>query len=201
VSELVKVSALVAPGELQPLVRGTLVGRFVILDFLGAGAMGVVHAAYDPHLDRRVALKLLRPEATAEELPVLRARLLREAQAMARLVHPNVVSIHDAGESGERVYLGMRLVAGRSVRAWLAETPRLPRAMLDVYAQAGRGLAAAHHLRGRCTSRFALLSVRSFTTLKLPALFPASAPLLRPLLTSRSASRRRPFRHKRDLPR
>ncbi len=150
VSALVKESVASEPVEASdsgggPLLRGTQIARYLIIDFIGAGAMGMVYAAYDPQLDRKVALKLLHPDSAAaiDQAP-LRARMLREAQAMARLVHPNVVAIHDAGVIGERIHIAMDLVEGRSVRAWLAEKPRTWREIVDVYVQAGRGLAAAH---------------------------------------------------------
>ncbi len=149
VSELIKDSVTSRPVQAAdagdgPFLRGTQVARYLIVDVIGAGAMGMVYSAYDPKLDRKVALKLLRPEAPAEAQPLLRERMLREAQAMARLVHPNVVGIHDVGELGERVHIAMELVDGHNVRAWLAERPRRWREVLGVFVQAGRGLAAAH---------------------------------------------------------
>jgi serine/threonine protein kinase/Tol biopolymer transport system component len=126
------------------LARGAVVGRYVILEHLGEGGMGVVYAAFDPELDRRVAVKLLRPDhastATAERR---RERLQREAKAMARLSHPNVVSVHDLGVTGEHLFVAMDLVEGMTLRAWLAE-PRPWRDVVRVYRDAGRGLAAAH---------------------------------------------------------
>jgi len=126
----------------QPLERGTVVGRYVITSLLGAGGMGVVHAAYDPDLDRKLALKLLRPE----RYPSARASrlLLREAQALARLAHPNVVAIHDVGTHAGRVWLAMEFVSGQTLRAWLAAQPRSWREIVDVLVAAGRGIAAAH---------------------------------------------------------
>lgn len=122
------------------LVRGLVIGRYVLLDRLGAGAMGVVHAAFDPDLDRKVALKLLRPRASGGS----EARLLREAQALAKLAHPNVVTIHDVGTHAGRVWIAMEFVAGQTLDAWARERPRrwpeLLRALQDVAA----GVAAAH---------------------------------------------------------
>ncbi|MFZ6182377.1 protein kinase domain-containing protein [Nannocystis pusilla] len=114
------------------------VGRYVVIDRVGAGGMGVVLAAYDPELDRRVALKLL---AAGPESSV---RLLREAQALARLSHPNVVQIHDVGVHDGQVFLAMELVAGQTLRAWLEAGPRPWRTIVRVFVEAGRGLAAAH---------------------------------------------------------
>ncbi len=127
------------------LLPGTRLGRYSILELLGKGAMGVVYAAYDPQLDRRVAIKVLRPDSRAgvsqEEL---QQRLLREAQAMARLRHPNVLAIHDAVSFEGGVFLSIELVTGGTVRAWLQKEKRTPAEVLEVFRQAGEGLAAAH---------------------------------------------------------
>jgi tetratricopeptide (TPR) repeat protein len=134
-------------GEAVALARGALIGRYVALDRLGAGAMGVVFAAFDPELDRKVAIKLLRPDLAGPSLSAghdARTRLLREAQALARLSHPNVVAIFDAGVHGDEVWIAMELVEGRTLREWLAERPRGWLEVLDVMRAAGRGLAAAH---------------------------------------------------------
>ncbi|WP_434416779.1 protein kinase domain-containing protein [Nannocystis pusilla] len=124
----------------DPAVRGRI-GRFVLLRELGAGGMGVVHAAFDPKLDRRIAVKLLRRDLAPD---YNETRFLREAQAMARLSHPNVVQIHDAGVEGGQFFIAMEFVEGRTAGEWAAERPRNWREILDVYLQAGRGLAAAH---------------------------------------------------------
>jgi eukaryotic-like serine/threonine-protein kinase len=91
-----------------PLGSGDAVGRYHILDHVASGGMGSVYAAYDPELDRRVALKVIRIKSSSgadrDDLPV---RLLREAQAMARLSHPNVVAVHDVGTYGGQVFLAM----------------------------------------------------------------------------------------------
>ena len=122
---------------------GTVVGRFVVLDLLGTGGMGVVYAAYDPELDRKVALKLLRT-AGGDEVAAARARLIREAQAMARLSHPNVATVYDVGAHGDQVFIAMELVDGAALSDWLRAAPRAAREVLRVFVQAGRGLAAAH---------------------------------------------------------
>lgn len=95
-------------------------GRFVVHHLIGAGSTGVVAAAYDPVLDRRIALKVLR----MGETPASEARLILEAQAMARLVHPSVVTVHEAGVAEGRVYLAMEFIGGGTLRAWLAAAPR-----------------------------------------------------------------------------
>src|SRR5262245_4051868 len=92
------------------LTKGTLVDRYVVLQELGAGGMGVVYAAFDPELNRKIALKLV----TSGD----QERMLREAQAMARLSHPNVVAIHDVGSLQERVFLAMELVDGQTLSDW-----------------------------------------------------------------------------------
>ncbi|MEM6291442.1 MAG: serine/threonine-protein kinase [Myxococcota bacterium] len=123
-----------------PTGRGESFGRYVILHELGAGGMGVVYAAYDPELDRRVALKVL-GEDTQDETS--HARLLREAQTMARISHPNVITVHDVGFVDERLFIAMELVEGHDLKAWLKEEHGWEE-VLDVLQQAGRGLAAAH---------------------------------------------------------
>ena len=134
--------------EAVHLRRGALVGRYVVLRELGQGAMGVVYAAEDPELDRKIALKLLRPEvggtATSGGTMAARTRLLREAQALARLAHPNVVAVHDVGEHEGSVWLAMELVDGETLSVWLRGRRRGWREVLDVMTAAGRGLAAAH---------------------------------------------------------
>ncbi|WP_428261540.1 protein kinase domain-containing protein [Haliangium sp.] len=117
-------------------------GRFVILGRLGQGGMSVVYDAYDPKLDRRVALKLLGGGHGRRG----HGRLLREARALARLSHPNVVPVHEVGELDEKVFLVMELVEGQDLRAWAEAAPRSWREVVEVYRQAGAGLAAAHAL-------------------------------------------------------
>jgi tetratricopeptide (TPR) repeat protein len=123
----------------QALTPGTLLGRYVVRDRLGEGAMGEVYLAYDFALDRRVALKLLHPRPTDTS-----QRLLQEAKAMARLSHPNVVTVHDVGMVGERAFLAMEYVEGATLRVWLEAQPRTWRQVRDLFLGAGTGLAAAH---------------------------------------------------------
>jgi serine/threonine protein kinase len=123
---------------------GTRVGRYVVIEPLGVGGMGVVLLARDPELDRRVALKLIRPAASAEHGPALHERLRLEARAMARLNHPGVVAVYDVGQIGEVIFVAMEYVRGANVRQWLDASPRNWREVLDVFVRAGRGLAAAH---------------------------------------------------------
>jgi hypothetical protein len=134
------------PGSSARLAPGDRLGRFEVVGELGAGGMGVVYTAHDADLQRKVAVKLLRPEVLVGPLHAAeaRARLLREAQAMARLAHPNVIAVHEVGTAGERVFVVMELVEGGTLAGWLKAAPRSPRAIVDVFIQAGRGLAAAH---------------------------------------------------------
>lgn len=127
--------------EAEPVLnKGASLGRYMVLDALGRGGMGIVYAAYDPVLDRRVALKILR-RATLDSAD--QERLVGEAVAMARLTHPNVVTVFDVGTFARRLFIAMELVEGETLRAW-AERPRSWRETLAMYLQAGRGLAAAH---------------------------------------------------------
>jgi tRNA A-37 threonylcarbamoyl transferase component Bud32 len=123
---------------------GDTIGRYIILARLGAGGMGVVYTAYDPQLDRKVALKLLRAGGAIAD-DEARSRLVREAQAIAQLSHPNVVAVYDVGtaDTGE-VYIAMELVEGETMTSWLGHWDRSWREILDLFFQAGRGLSAAH---------------------------------------------------------
>jgi WD40 repeat protein/predicted Ser/Thr protein kinase len=133
--------AMVAAALFDEPVESPKIGRFTIVRKLGAGGMGVVYIAYDEQLDRRVAVKLLRNTAAASEA---RVRLEREAQAMARLSHPNVVTVHEVGEHDEQVFVAMEFVDGEDLRQWLGRSKRAWREVLAVFLQAGEGLAAAH---------------------------------------------------------
>ncbi|MFV8755462.1 tetratricopeptide repeat protein [Nannocystaceae bacterium ST9] len=131
-------------GPLAMLDKGATLGRYLVLGCLGMGGMGVVYAAYDPQLDRKVAIKVVRPSARLGSLGDGRTRLLREAQAMAKLSHVNVVAVHDVGVVEGQVFVAMEFIDGLSLRAWLQAQPRSWSEVLGVFRQAGRGLAAAH---------------------------------------------------------
>jgi tetratricopeptide (TPR) repeat protein len=138
-------SVKIKQAERTELSRGTLVGRYVLLDKIGEGGMGVVYSAFDPELDRKVAIKVLQGKQTAGSSGGDQAWLLREAQALARLAHPNVVAVHDVGTlPGDQVFVAMELVDGVTMRKWLRESARTWREVVPVMLAAGEGLAAAH---------------------------------------------------------
>ena len=129
-------AASLLPAPAAGVRAGDTVDRYRLGDELGRGAMGVVYAARDPELDREVAVKVLRASASA-------ARLKREAQALARLTHPNVVRVYDVGEHEGHAFVAMELVRGSNLRQWL-RTPRTYDQVMTVLRRAGEGLAAAH---------------------------------------------------------
>jgi len=119
------------------------VGRYEIERVLGIGGMGIVYAAFDPQLQRRVALKLVRPENTTEAAQAL---IVAESRTLARISHPNVVAVYDAGEHDGEIYLATELVEGATLTAWQAES-RTTAEIVGVWIQVARGLAAAHAMR------------------------------------------------------
>ena len=130
--------------EMQtPGSAGSSLDRYVVIEEIGRGGMGVVLRAYDPKLQREVALKVLRAAS-----PEAETRLVREAQAMAQLNHPNVVAVYDVAVRGEdaqsQVALAMEFVPGTDLRHWLQQQERSCDAILEAFVAAGRGLAAAH---------------------------------------------------------
>ena len=126
----------------SPPQPGGFVGRYRLLRLVGRGGIGEVYAAHDPELDRKVAIKILRADANPDDTGA--ARLLREAQAVAKLSHPNVVTIFDVGTASGRVFLTMELVEGETLAAWLDRKRRSREEIVRVFILAGRGLAAAH---------------------------------------------------------
>ncbi len=137
-------------GRLKDLIRARIfrkkaapvkIGRYTILDRLGEGGMGVVYTAFDDKLERKIAIKVMRSDNT--EGSNGRIRLIREAQAMARLAHPNIVTVHEVGEVDDQIFVAMEYIRGQSLDQWQQE-PHPWREVVEVFRQAGRGLAAAH---------------------------------------------------------
>jgi len=129
----------------EPLARGASLGRYVVLGLLGRGGMGEVYAAFDPELDRKVAVKLLRARIeNGVSMSEGRQRTLREAQAIARLAHPNVVVVYDVGTFREQVFIAMEFVDGHTASYWVQAQTRTWQEILKVYLAAGQGLQAAH---------------------------------------------------------
>jgi tetratricopeptide (TPR) repeat protein len=128
---------------------GTTLGRYRVLGRLGEGGMGVVYAAVDPALDRKVALKVLPQSmgddaASADARSRLELRLRREAQALAKLEHPNVVGVFDVGIAEATVFVAMQLIDGTTLDDYIETTKPSVRQLLELFVAAGRGLAAAH---------------------------------------------------------
>jgi hypothetical protein len=130
-------------GPVSHLSPGTRIGRYQLVEIIGEGGMGVVYRAHDPYLSRDIALKLIIGRARAADAAMFQARLLREAQALARLSHPNVVAAFDVGSYDDGVFIAMELIEGASLPVWL-EVPRSRSEVIRVLVQAGRGLSAAH---------------------------------------------------------
>ena len=130
----------------EPLDDPSHIGRFVVLRRVGEGGMGIVFAAYDNELERRVALKLVRARAHGNT----GARIKREAQALARLSHPNVVHVYEVGSFEDQIFVAMEYITGPTLAEWaksLVPGPERWRQVLATYIQVGRGLAAAHVAR------------------------------------------------------
>jgi tetratricopeptide (TPR) repeat protein/predicted Ser/Thr protein kinase len=129
-----------APDESTPP-PAARIGRYSVLRELGRGGMGETYVAYDEELDRKVATKLVRSDLIGEQS---QKRLRREAQALARLMHPNIVAVYDVGIHGERPFIAMEFVPGQTLGSWLAAQPRTWAEVLTVFRQVGEGLRAAH---------------------------------------------------------
>jgi serine/threonine protein kinase/tetratricopeptide (TPR) repeat protein len=134
--------------EVHAYRRGANLDRYIVLDQLGEGGMGLVLRALDPDLNRRVAIKVLRPtpQMTRDPLALERAqtRSLREGKALARLSHPHVLPVYDVGKINATIFLAMHYVAGRTLDVWARERTRTWREVFEVMMQVGEGLAAAH---------------------------------------------------------
>jgi len=131
-------------GAVDVLKKGDTLGRYLVLEQLGAGAMGVVYAAYDPELDRKIAIKVLRPQEGKGDRTRRQERLVREAKAMAKLSHPNVGAIYDVGVHGDQVFLAMEFLSGGTLRDWLTAAKRPWREIVKMFIEVGKGLAGAH---------------------------------------------------------
>ena len=142
--ESTQVATATSPASEHP--RGSsadpgTIGRFAVLRRLGEGGMGVVYSAFDEQLGRRVAIKVLHH---ADDSDLARARVYHEAQALARLSHPNVVQVYEVGEHDDALYVAMEFVTGETLRAWMNHGGHDWRATVEVFVQTGQGLAAAH---------------------------------------------------------
>ncbi|MCX4246339.1 protein kinase domain-containing protein [Paraliomyxa miuraensis] len=126
-------------GELS----GTRLGRYLIIDPVGKGALGIVYSAYDPELDRRIAIKVLRKGLSGGDRQ-RQENLRAEARSMARLSHPNVVPVFDVGIADERLFIAMELIDGWTLGEWARTEERSWKEIRDVYHLAGQGLVAAH---------------------------------------------------------
>jgi tetratricopeptide (TPR) repeat protein len=149
--EVTRPDASLGPGgEEGVLAAGSTVGRYKIQRLLGVGGMGVVYEAHDPELDRRIALKLLHSQSSGgstqgtSSSSTGQRRLLREAQAMAKLSHANVITVHDVGLHGSDVFVAMEFVEGDTLTRWLTNQERGREQIIQVFIDAGKGLAAAH---------------------------------------------------------
>lgn len=120
----------------------THIGKYTLLGVLGEGGMGLVCSAYDTSLDRKVAIKLI--HSRSGSLPAVRKRMMREAQAMARLSHPNVVQVYEIGEHGRELFVAMEFVDGEDLSHWLQRGEHTWRDVINVFVSAGEGLTAAH---------------------------------------------------------
>lgn len=129
----------------RPAPTGPVIGRYELGRAIASGPAGAVHEAYDPELDRPVALKVIDSRRTGLSTSQAHRRLARDARALARLSHPNIVAVYDAGEHDDQVFIAMELVAGTSLAEWCRTEPRPSwRAILRAYLDAARGIAAAH---------------------------------------------------------
>jgi serine/threonine protein kinase len=132
------------PDDVVDIAVPERIGRYRVLGELGKGGMGVVYEAHDPVLDRPVAIKLVRTGRLRSEKG--RQRLMREAQTIAQMSHPNIVAVYEVGSHDDQLFIAMELVVGKSLRKWLSATKRARAEILAVLEQAGEGLAAAHRV-------------------------------------------------------
>ncbi len=141
VSNALEATVVAQPAQIETPPVPTRVGRYEVRDTIGVGAMGMVLRAHDPTLDRIVAVKVLRTRTSTDHGD--ETRMQREARALAKLSHPNVIDVYDVGTVHGRVFIAMEFVDGDTLGGWLSTTPS-PDAVIDAFVQAGQGLAAAH---------------------------------------------------------
>ena len=143
--EAAAVVDLVASRLFSTLEIEAKIDRFELIDVVGSGGMGMVYAAHDPTRDEIVALKVVRPSAGAEAQPgISQARLLREAGVLTHLDHPNIVRLYESGIHDDNVFVVMEFIDGPTLDLWASAAPRSWQELVDIYARAGDGLAAAH---------------------------------------------------------
>lgn len=129
----------------RSLEAGQQVGRYILLERIGAGGLGEVFAAYDPQLDRRIAIKVNRMRLFEHDVdPQRERRALKEAHALAALSHPNIITVHDAGVHGGRLFIAMEFIDGETLDAWRRRVEPGWVEIREMYVAAARGLAAAH---------------------------------------------------------
>ena len=118
------------------------IGRYLLLRAIGEGGMGVVYAAYDEELERKVAVKLIHPSRQGDVQ--LRTRIFREAQALARISAPNVIHVYQVGEVEGQLFIAMEFVNGTTLTKWQSEKGRTWQEIMAMYSNAAQGLLAAH---------------------------------------------------------
>jgi len=128
------------------LPKGTLLGRYVLMEPVGLGGMSIVYAAFDPELERKIAVKLMHPASHPQREQGRQARLLREAKVIAKLTHPHIVTVHDLGMYEGQLFIAMEYIKGQTLRQWLHEAPRSLEETLYRFLQAGEGLSHAHQM-------------------------------------------------------
>ena len=136
------------------LEEGTRLHRYLIVELIGKGGMGAVYKAYDPELDRRIAIKVMTAEPQEGETASRpQSRMMREAQALAKLNHPHVVAVFDVGTHADGVYIAMEYVEGKTLRDWLKQDQPSQKEILDVLIRRWQGTAGSSFARD-CSSRF-----------------------------------------------
>src|SRR5262249_53828298 len=119
-------------------------GPYTVLKILGQGGGGTVYRAWDPRLEREVALKILHERSSGDRDPKRAQRFIAEARAASALNHPNIVTVFDAAFDGVTPYIVSELIDGQTLREELRNGPLYPKRLLDLATQIADGLSAAH---------------------------------------------------------